>query len=199
MVALLLFTPASTQTIGPALHTITGQWNIDSWLAHSLYICSAGMICANAAARLNISQHTFLHGFRQWFARPLTIIVPLLLALLVKSPNADKHHPGLLAAQTDPWLDAYWMISGTYTIFLLMVTTLVLAVLRQDPRSRRTAHLYIAACAAAITASGLRVLAAWTNDHYTPLVATTNCICATILAYAASQSWRQKARATAPL
>jgi hypothetical protein len=158
---LFLMTPQSSRTVDPVLHSVFRHWNIDVFIAHWLYVCAAAMIGVNVASRLNITPDQLRHHFRLAFGLPMTILVPITLALIVQSPDADRHWPDLFYSQVDYWLDAYWTLIAVFVIAILAGTIWALTLIRVDTRHRHATNIYIAACVAGIIVCMVRIATAW--------------------------------------
>src|ERR1700682_4133955 len=46
--AVLLMSPLASATIGPALHALTGQWNLEDYIGHDRYFVAAPALVYNA-------------------------------------------------------------------------------------------------------------------------------------------------------
>jgi hypothetical protein len=193
---LFLMTPQSSRTVDPVLHAVFRHWNIDVFIAHWLYVCAAAMIGVNVASRLNITPDQLRHHFRLAFGLPMTILVPITLALIVQSPDADRHWPDLFYSPVDYWLDAYWTLIAVFVIAILAGTIWALTLIRVDTRHRHATNIYIAACVAGIIVCMVRIATAWFDidggDDAPILLWLGECGYTTAFSYAAIRSWRQK-------
>lgn len=194
-IALVLMSPLSSATVGRSVHAAIGQWNIPTWVGHCLFIDAAGLIVIYLKSRLDYTDDQIRIWFTRHFALPITAIAPIMLALITQSPNADKYWADLLDCPTDYWLDAYWTLGCSFVIYLMAHAIWVLHTLREEPRNKRTAAVYICACAAVITGSVLRITTTWTDDgtcsHWFWYAYSTVAI---TFAEASAHSWRQKVR-----
>ena len=50
--AVLLMSPLASETIGRALHALTGKWNLEDYIGHDCYVVAASAIVYNALGRL---------------------------------------------------------------------------------------------------------------------------------------------------
>src|SRR5438309_2089748 len=50
--AVLLMSPWASETLGVALHALTGKWNLEDYIGHDLYIVAASAVVYNALGRL---------------------------------------------------------------------------------------------------------------------------------------------------
>jgi AraC-like DNA-binding protein len=193
---LFLMTPLSARTAGRLLHALTGQWNLDCFAAHWLYIGSVALVGVHVASRLDISDGYLRRRFRQTFGLPMTIIVPISLALFTQSPAAAQYWPDLFYSHTDHWLDAYWTLVAAFGIYLLLYVIRALAIVRTDPRHRASADVYLTGCAVGILACVLRVLTTWLDFDTASYVSWYwfgACAFAAAFSYSAGKSWQKKA------
>lgn len=200
LAALFLMSALSGKTVGRLLHAATGQWHLDSWAGHCFFIGAAGMLVVNIGSRLDITHQQLRAAFRRRFELPMTVIVPILLGLLTMSSGADQNSPDMFMCKTDHWLDFYWTLLCGFLIFLLATAMGLLAVIRQDPRNRRTATAYMIALTAGCASCTLRIVATWENidtgiDAY---FWSADCLASLIFSWAAAQSWRKKVRDLSP-
>src|SRR3546814_1501907 len=50
--AILLMSPLASETLGKALHSVTGMWNLEDFVGHDMYIVAASAIVYNTVGRL---------------------------------------------------------------------------------------------------------------------------------------------------
>src|ERR1700737_1472526 len=50
--AVALMSPLASETLGVALHNITGEWNLQNYIGHDCYVVAASAIVYNAVGRL---------------------------------------------------------------------------------------------------------------------------------------------------
>jgi hypothetical protein len=194
LAALFLLSPLSTDTVDTVLHALTGQWNLDGWAGHCCYIGAAGLVGLNVGSRLAITDEQLRAAFIQYFGRPMTIIVPILLALLCQSPNAANYWPDLFDSPTDYWLDAYWTLLCGFVAYVLTQCSRVLLILRRNPQNRRTATLYLFVCVAGVADCLLLTACTWLGINCTSWYWLANSTLAIAFAYSTSRAWRQKVR-----
>lgn len=99
---LFLISPLSGPTLGRLLHTTFGLWGIDAWVGQYCYAGSITMFAIYLANRFAFSDEQLRAWFKQRFERLLTIIGPILLALLGMSRNAIR--PDIFIAKPDHWM-----------------------------------------------------------------------------------------------
>jgi peptidoglycan/LPS O-acetylase OafA/YrhL len=80
---------------------------------------------------------------------PVTVAIPVSLALLCKSRSADQYYDDFFTAKADGWLEAYWTTICVTILYLIVVLIYVLWELHDDSRQRWLSYMYmIAACIA---------------------------------------------------
>jgi hypothetical protein len=195
--AVALMSPFASETLGVALHDLTGEWNLQNYIGHDCYIVAASAIVYNALGRL-ADDSAMQTKFKQFVERPATLCIPLLLATFSLSRGSRTYARDFFALPTDFWLSIYWLLLCTTLAYLLVYGSRALLVLRKDPRSRRIANLYLVACASGITACMVRITTALipptqgqTGTFLTWLFA---CLCGAVFALTSAQAWRQKIR-----
>lgn len=195
--AVALISPLASETLGVALHNITGEWNLQNYVGHDCYIVAASAIVYNAVGRL-AEDDTIQRSFRQYVERPATLCIPLLLAAFTLSRGSKTYARDFFALHTDFWLSVYWILLTVTLTYLLVFGSRALLVLRKDPRSRRFANLYLIASASGIAASVVRMITALIPPLQgglgTALVWFFSCTCGASFALISAQSWRQKIR-----
>jgi hypothetical protein len=195
--AVALISPLSSETVGVALHNITGEWNLQNYIGHDCYIVAASAIVYNALGRLS-DDNAMQASFKQYVERPATLCIPLLLATFTLSRGSEIYARDFFALRTDFWLSVYWVLLTATLAYLLVFGSRALLVLRSDPRSRRFANLYLLASASGIGACGVRMITAVIPPFQTPLGAGLVwlfcCMCGGGFALISAQSWRQKLR-----
>ena len=195
--AVALMSPLSSETLGVALHKITGEWNLQNYVGHDCYIVAASAIVYNAVGRLE-EDDRLQASFKQWVERPATLCIPLLLATFSLSYGSRTYARDFFALRTDFWLSVYWvLLTGTLT-YLLVFGSRALLVLRKDPRSRNIANLYLVASASGISACVVRMVTAVIPPFQGPvgagLVWFFACTCGAGFALTSANSWRQRIR-----
>ncbi|MGW0158714.1 hypothetical protein ACWDUN_05260 [Mycobacterium sp. NPDC003323] len=195
--AILLMSPWASETIGKALHSVTGMWNLEDFIGHDMYIVAASAIVYNALGRLQ-DDHAMQRTFKQYVEFPATICIPLLLAAFSLSNAHNVYARDFFASPTDVWLGVYWAMLCGLLIYLLGYGGRALLVLRKDPRSRRIANIYLAACASGIIACVIRITTAlwpaaleWEGGV---LVWIFACACGAGFALSSAHSWRIKTK-----
>ena len=176
--AILLMSPLASDTIGKALHSATGMWNLEDFLGHDMYIVAASAIVYNALGRLQ-DDHQMQRAFKQYVELPATLCIPLLLATFSVSSAHTSYARDLFAAPTDGWLTLYWVMLCGMLIYLLGYGARALMVLRKDPRSRRIATALFPA------------LLEWERGVFVWIFA---CACGAGFALSSAHSWRIKTR-----
>ncbi len=195
--AIFLMSPFASETIGKALHSLTGVWNLEDYIGHDCYVVAASAIVYNALGRLQDDNATQA-AFKQYVERPATLCIPLLLATFSLGNGAAIYRPDFFTVPTDFWLSAYWLLLCGTLIYLLGYGSRALFVLRQDPRSRRIANVYLLASASGITACTIRIITAYVPPLQDleggTLVWFFACFCGAGFALTSAHSWRIKTR-----
>ncbi|GBE66136.1 hypothetical protein MFM001_25980 [Mycobacterium sp. MFM001] len=195
--AVVLMSPPVSATLGVALHDLTGKWNLEDYLGHDCYIVAASAIVYNALGRL-ADDDTLQSSFKQFVERPATLCIPLLLATFSLGNGSKVYRPDFFAVPTDFWLTVYWLLLCGTLAYLLGYGMRALLVLRKDPRSRRTANVYLAASGCGIMACVVRIATALIPPLQGPsgvsLVWLFACACGAVFALASAHAWRQKAK-----
>jgi hypothetical protein len=195
--AVALMSPLCAETLGVALHTITGEWNLQNYLGHDCYVVAASAIVYNAVGRLE-DDNALQASFKQYVERPATLCIPLLLATFNLSRGSKIYASDFFALRTDFWLSVYWVLLTVTLAYLLVFGSRALLVLRKDPRSRRFANLYLLASASGICACMVRMVTALIPALQGPLgvalVWLFACTCGGGFALISAESWRQKVR-----
>jgi hypothetical protein len=195
--AVALISPWSSETLGVALHNITGEWNLQNYIGHDCYIVAASAIVYNAVGRLE-DDSALQRSFKQWVERPATLCIPLLLATFSLSRGSKIYARDFFALPTDFWLSVYWILLTGTLAYLLVFGSRALLVLRKDPRSRNIANLYLFASASGISACTVRMTTAvipWLQGAAAAgLVWFFCCVCGAGFALTSAHSWGQKVR-----
>jgi len=196
-IAVLLMSPWASETIGHWLHALTGMWNLEDYIGHDAYIVAASAVIYNALGRLT-DDHAMQKSFKLYVERPATICIPLLLATFSLGNGAIIYKPDFFEVPTDFWLNTYWLLLCGTLIYLLIYGARALLVLRQDPRSRMIANVYLVASASGILACTVRIVTAYVTPLQTveggTLVWIFACGCGAGFAITSAQSWRMKTK-----
>jgi hypothetical protein len=196
-VAVLLMSPLASETVGHWLHAATGMWNLEDYIGHDAYIVAASAVVYNALGRLQ-DDHAMQRSFKLYVETPATVCIPLLLATFSIGNGARIYRPDFFEVPTDFWLNMYWLLLCGTLIYLLGYGARALLILRQDPRSRRIANIYLVASAAGMIACGVRVTTALVPALQTveggTLVWIFACMCGAGFAITSAHSWRIKTK-----
>jgi hypothetical protein len=196
-VAVVLMSPLASETVGVALHGLTGKWNLEDYIGHDCYVVAASAVVYNALGRLQ-DDHSMQRSFKQYVERPATLCIPLLLVTFSLGNGAAIYRPDFFDVPTDFWLNTYWLLLCSTLIYLLGYGCRALLVLRKDPRSRRIANVYLAASAAGIAACLVRIVTAYVPQLQAieggTLVWIFACMCGAGFALTSAESWRMKTR-----
>ena len=197
-VAVLLMLPLASETVGVALHALTGKWNLEDYVGHDCYIVAASAVVYNALGRLQ-DDHSLQQSFKQYVERPATLCIPLLLVTFSLGNGARIYKPDFFDVPTDFWLNIYWLLLCGTLIYLLGYGCRALLILRKDPRSRRIANVYLVASGAGIAACVVRIITAYvpalqSMDIGSTLVWVFACLCGVGFALTSAESWRQRTK-----
>lgn len=195
--AVALMSPFASETLGVALHDLTGEWNLQNYIGHDCYIVAASAIVYNALGRL-ADDNAMQASFKQFVERPATLCIPLLLATFSLSRGSRTYARDFFELRTDCWLTIYWLLLCVTLAYLLAYGSRALLVLRKDPRSRRIANLYLLASASGIAACMVRITIALIppiqGQAGAALVWLFACLCGAGFALTSAQAWLQKLR-----
>ncbi|MGV0792285.1 hypothetical protein [Mycolicibacterium sp. XJ1819] len=196
--AVMLMSPWASETVGVALHALTGKWNLEDFIGHDAYIVAASAVVYNSLGRLQ-EDHDLQRSFRQWVEFPATICIPLLLVTFWLGNGSSIYHRDFFQVPTDFWLNMYWLLLCGLLIYLLAYGARALLILRKDPRSRTVANVYlvasasgVAACVARLATAFIPPLQSW--DNGSALVWVFACGCGAGFALMSAESWRRKTR-----
>jgi hypothetical protein len=192
-----LMSPLAADTLGVALHDLTGVWNLQNYLGHDCYVVAASAIVYNALGRIT-EDDVLRETFKQYVERPATLCIPLLLATFTLSRGSKTYTRDFFALHTDFWLSVYWILLCGTLIYLLGFGFRAMLVLRKDPRSTNIATLYLLACGSGIAACSVRIITALVPAVQGPIDAALvwffACACGAGFAVTSAYSWQQKVR-----
>jgi len=196
--AVVMMSPWASETIGVALHSLTGKWNLEDFIGHDAYIVAASAVVYNALGRLQ-QDHDLQRSFKQYVELPATLCIPFLLVTFSFGNGAKYYNRDFFQVPTDFWLNMYWLILCGMLIYLLGYGARALLILRQDPRSRKVANVYLIASAAGVAACVTRLATAFIPqlqalDAGSTLVWVFACMCGAGFALTSAESWRNKTR-----
>lgn len=163
--AVALMSPWASSTLGQWLHTLTGEWNVEDWIGHNCYIVAASSIVYHVIGRLE-DPAEFRRMFHRDIEIPATLCITLGLPAFTLGAGARIYQPDFFRIPTDFWLTAYWVIVCGMIAYLLIYGARALLVLRDDPRSRRVADIYLAAAAAGVIAAVCRIAVSFLPATY---------------------------------
>jgi hypothetical protein len=199
--AVALMSPLASETVGQVLYHLTGKWNLEDYIGHDCYVVAASAIVYNALGRLQ-DDDAMQRTFKQYIERPATLCIPLLLATFWLGNGAAVYKPDFFQVPTDFWLSMYWVLLCGTLAYLLGYGARAMLILRQDPRSRHIANIYlfasvsgILACAVRITTALVPALQPLENGK---LIWVFACTCGAVFALAAAHSWRSKIKWLTP-
>jgi hypothetical protein len=195
--AVLLMSPLASETLGHALHALTGKWNLQAYIGHDCYVVAASAVVYNGLGRL-ADDSRMQAMFKQYVERPATLCIPILLATFSAGNGARIYRADFFTVPTDFWLSTYWLVLCGTLIYLLVFSSRALLILRKDPRSRRIANFYLAASASGVIACVVRMVTACVPPLQAleggTLVWFFACTCGAGFALASANSWRIKTK-----
>lgn len=195
--AVVLMSPWASATVGHWLFNLTGKWNLEDYIGHDAYIVAASAIVYNSLGRLD-DESEFQRNFKQYVERPATLCIPLLLATFSIGNGAMIYRPDFFKVPTDFWLNMYWVLLCGTLIYLLGYGFRALLILREDPRSRNIANIYLLGCGSGIAACVARIITAFipaSQDSWAiGAVWVFACACGAVFAVTSACSWMQKTR-----
>lgn len=144
-VGFILTAPFQLHYLAKWLFALTGHAHLRDFAAHLCFMSSACAIVYAAAYRLATREE--VEHFMRRIEIPTAIAAALMLLTILYAPALDGKFPtgDFYNVPTDGWLKLYWLTYGLILIYLLGHLIYLLGILRQDPRSRRSANLYITA------------------------------------------------------
>lgn len=193
--AVTLMSPFTSATIGRWLHSLTGHWNLEDYLAHDCYIVAASAIVYNCIGRLG-DDDIMRRRFAWAVEKPATICIPLGLAFFTVGNGAHIYQPDFFDVPTDGWLTGYWTIVCGTLLWLLIYSHCALSKVGRDPRNRQMSIAYRIATSAGIIACTVRLVTAYIPSLQLReggnLVWIFACLCGAIFAVASAYSWSRK-------
>ena len=195
-VAVLMLLPPISTMVGPLLHEWTGRWNVAGLFADCLCIASDAAIAYHVAWRAHWDED-FRRGFKTHVELPGTIAVGLMFALWAVGNGSRAHARVFYLIPLDLSMRLYWAVFCAALAWILLYAVHSMFKLRQDPRSRTTVTIYIAASCSGIIALVLRVAElAPPFDNGTGMLAASVFGCGAIGGFAvgAGYAWIRKTR-----
>ncbi|MDM2133604.1 hypothetical protein PP405_14300 [Mycobacteroides abscessus] len=155
--AVALMSPWASEHLGRPLHALTGQWNVEDWIAHDLYIVAASAIVLNAVSQL--SGYTQAQ-FKRDVELPATMCIPILFLTFSLGTGSEVYRADFFRVPTDAWLTAYWITLCGMLIHLLWYGYRALIPLRNASGSRLLATVYSLSALSGMAACVVRVVTA---------------------------------------
>ncbi|MGH3954439.1 MAG: hypothetical protein ACRDTI_10430 [Mycobacterium sp.] len=155
--AVALMSPWASEHLGRPLHSLTGQWNVEDWIAHDLYIIAASAIVLNAVSQL--AGYTQAQ-FRRDVELPATLCIPVLFVTFSLGTGSEVYRADFFRVPTDAWLTAYWVALCAMLIHLLSYGYRALIPLRRASGSRVVATVYSLSALSGMAACVVRVVTA---------------------------------------
>ncbi|CAJ1505385.1 hypothetical protein MU0083_003679 [[Mycobacterium] kokjensenii] len=188
--ALLLLTPWAGDELGPALHTVTGFWNLQQLVG---WLCLLVGVLANVyhmLVRLTDPANV-LPIMRKHLLVPLGLGVTVLLVTFAKSERGAV--PDMFTTLSgDIWLTVYEATSGAIVLFMSAYVNRLLLALRHDPRAKATLTLYVVAMLFAVAALAVAVISILFGHYAGPAIWACICLSVGVFAYGLTRSWQEK-------
>jgi hypothetical protein len=156
-VAVLILIPPMSAWLGPPLHAVTGQWNVAGLIGHWLCIASDAAIAYHVAWRANWEED-LRRGFKTHVELPATLGAGLMFSLWWIGNGSNAPVRTFYLVPLDLNMRLYWATFCTILAWILCYAVHSMFKLRQDPRSRATVTIYIAASCSGIISLALRIV-----------------------------------------
>jgi hypothetical protein len=143
-VGFMLCAPIQVHYLGRWLFTLTGHGHLRDYFGHLCFISSAAALIYAVAYR--IAPDGTIERFMRRIEIPATFAAAVMFVAILEA-RPLRHYPAgdLFNVRPDGWLRVYWFTYGLILLYLLGYLIYLLRILRQDPRSRVSANLYITA------------------------------------------------------
>ncbi|HEY2067299.1 MAG TPA: hypothetical protein VGG84_15195 [Gemmatimonadaceae bacterium] len=189
--AVILACPLTSHVVGPALHALTGMWNVEDFAAHCFFIFAAATLVYHALSRL-MADHAA--EFKTFVYYPIALTFPLRLGAFALSKGSHTYARDFFRLTGRPWLAVYWILVCGIVCYLLIYAARLLLILRRDAVHRRTANMYLAVIAAGLTVCAVRVVTAIDGEVAGCPIWWGCCFGSAGFALAFGYSWRRRAR-----
>lgn len=170
LLGLIMASEYVTDTLGRWLFELTGIGGLSNYLDHLLFTGALAAFVTHMQFRTEALGDRLNRKMFRRLNAPLTVVVPLLLALLYCSPRVhsgpvdlDEMHVSIDCGT--PWVMAYWMVLCATDLYLLCYLGVLLLEVRIDPRSRRYADAYLVAVLFGVMAIGICLVTRLYDDH----------------------------------
>jgi len=173
------------------LQHLIGVGHVRDYAGHLCFLCAAAATTFAVASRLVPDDQVW--RFMRRIEAPNALAGPLMLICMLASPvlKRPSQDPDFFAVHCDAWLRMYWTVYASAAAYQMFCLTMLLLVLRTDPRSRRTANLFLVA-----TITGICVLTARTTATFLGFAAPWLSIALVappiLVVLAAAGSWRRR-------
>lgn len=144
-VGFFLCVPIQGEWLGPIIFNLTGVAHLRDYVGHLCFMAAAGSLIYTVATRLLPARQ--VDSFMRRLEVPGATAAVAMLACMMSSPTL-RHRPcctDFFQMSRDGWLVAYWIIYMGICGYLLLYLVNLLFVLREDPRNRVVATLFITA------------------------------------------------------
>lgn len=189
--AVLILCPGINDYVSRACHALTGLWNFEDFLAHTLYIGGLASLLSMAMGRLNVTIPQFRALVIQRIVWPMTLFVPIFLAVFVFGNIGSYDEGDMWLADPSTWTlgqRCYWTILTWSAGYLLLQTGYVLRKLRRSNSQRGIATLYLGGIGMSMICTCLLLI-----NPFSQVLAWFGMRVALVLyAFAATWSWRRR-------
>jgi hypothetical protein len=135
------------------------MWNVEDFLGHMLCLAASSAFIYHLICRLG-DDEIFQYRWRVYVNLPLTLVVPVMVVSFWRSGVAHAYQHNLFAARPDWWLDLYWVMVAGFIIYAMVYGIWATLILREDPRSRSMANIYMTASILGIIACVAKIVSA---------------------------------------
>lgn len=135
--------PIQGEWLGPAIFSVAGIAHLRDYFGHLCFLAALAAMIYVVASRLLPDRHI------ESFMRRIEItgaVAALSMLVCLMSSNSLRRPPccsDFFQVPRDSWLSAYWVIASGICGYLLLYLVNLLFVLREDPRNRLIATLFI--------------------------------------------------------
>lgn len=199
-VAVALMSPVASATLGVWLHRLTGEWNLEDYLAHDCYLVAASAVAFNMVGRLS-DEATEARNFKLWVQTPATLCVPVLLMVFTQSKAVRDYSPDFFRHACGCHMRIYWTVLCATLIWIMAYAGRALLIVRaDDQQSRKMATMLLLSLASGILACAYRIVVCFLpQDAETSFMASfpiwaLACGCGIGFAISGARSWGAKTR-----
>lgn len=195
--AVILMSPWASHTVGRWLYNITGDHNLEDYLAHDLYIIAASAIALNVVGKLGPEAQA---RFKRDVEMPATLAIPVMFLTFTAGAGVDEYRSDFFRVPTDASLSAYWLVMTAVTTYLLLYSCQALIPLRRNPETSGVATLYMLFAGFGVAACTIRAVTVFLPGHLQDTATAsfpvwlTACACGAGFALISGLRWKQTLR-----